>query len=414
MAHSVHEYLKRFENQTTPLAMMVSQPEAGKGLEFTPSEIAQQPFLWRQTAKLVHDLAPELVAFMSKARMFSSTHRSHIILTGAGTSDYVGLSLTDLFRIKFKTPSINWSTARITASPDDYLNTHHHYLIFHFARSGNSPESAAVLRLSLQNYADNTLHVVITCNKDGELAKIARLNPDKVFLLLLPDASNDRGLAMTSSFTSMVIAGQAIANISDIGTYIDLVERMASCAERFLDIYSEDIYNLADPAINRAFYLGNRDLLGAANESALKVQELTTGKLIAKAEDTLTFRHGPISAVDSKTIVCFFLSEDNLTLRYEIDVLNQYESAFKQLGVVSVVIGSNHKGTADNQSAHYLSYDPDHIWNIPSLYQVNLAVLFGQLYGLFASNRRNINVDNPAAEKALYSRIVQGVRLHER
>lgn len=414
MADSVQEYLKRFEGRHSPLAAMVNKPESSKGLEFTPSEIAQQPYLWRQTAKLVHDQAPALSAFLNKARMFSDTQRSHIILTGAGTSDYVGLSLADLFRIKFKTPSINWSTARITASPDDYLNTHHHYLIVHFARSGNSPESAAVLRLALNDYPDNTLHVVITCNRNGELANIARQNPDKAYLLLLPDESNDRGLAMTSSFSSMVIAGQAIANISDIDTYVTLVDRMAGSAEHFIDTYAEEIFTLADPTITRAFYLGNRDLLGAANESALKVQELTMGKLIAKAEDTLTFRHGPISAVDSKTLVCFFLSEDNLTLRYEVDVLNQYEDAFEQLGVVSVVVGSNHKSNTQNQTAHYLSYDPDHSWNIPSLYQVNLAVLFGQLFGLFASTRRNINVDNPAAEKALYSRIVQGVRLHER
>lgn len=414
MAPSVKEYLKRFSDQDSPLARMVNQPESGPGLVYTPSEIAQQPLLWRQTVELVRNQSTELFAFLSKARIFAETHRSHIILTGAGTSDYVGLSLADLFRTRFKTPSINWSTTRITASPEDYLNTHHHYLIFHFARSGNSPESGAVLKLALQDYPDNTLHVVVTCNKDGELARIARLNPDNVYLILLPDDSNDRGLAMTSSYSSMVIVGQAIANITNIDSYVDLVERMAQCAEHFMDTQAEAIFKLADPSMNRAFYLGNRDLLGAANESALKVQELTMGKLIAKAEDTLTFRHGPISAVDGKTMVCFFLSEDNLTLRYELDVLNQYESAFNQLGVISVVVGSNHKKNSGNQTAHFLSYDPDHIWKIPSLYQVNLAVLFGQLFGLFSSSRRKINVDNPAKDKALYSRIVQGVRLHER
>lgn len=414
MEQTVQEYLKRFAGLHTPLADMVNHPDPEKGLEFTPSEIAQQPFLWRQTAELVRDQAPAIQEFLKEAQLFNTKDRCHIILTGAGTSDYVGLSLADLFRVKFKTPSINWSTTRITASPDDYINTHHNYLILHFARSGNSPESCAVLKLALEHYPETTRHIVISCNRDGELAKLAYQNSDRVYVLILPDASNDRGLAMTSSYSSMVIAGQAVANIQDIDRYVDLVERMARCAEEFMDRYSEEIFTLADPTMLRAFYLGNRDLLGAANESALKVQELTMGKLIAKAEDTLTFRHGPISAVDETTMVCFFLSEDNLTLRYEMDVLNQYEAAFNQLGVTSVVIGSNHKRDSSNKSAHYLSYDPDHIWNIPSLYQVNLAVLFGQLFGLFASSRRNINVDNPALGKALYSRIVQGVRLHER
>lgn len=415
MAHpSVKHYLERFANQYSPLAKLINHPDPQLGVEHTPAEIAQQPHLWRQTIRIVREQAPALRRFLEDAHLFDRADTAHVILTGAGTSDYVGLSLADLFRVNFRTPSINWSTTRITASPDTYINAHHRYLILHFARSGNSPESCAVLRMGLRDYPDTTRHIVVTCNREGELAKMAFENTDKVFAILLPEESNDKGLAMTSSYSSMVIAGQAIANIDTLDTYTDMVERMACSAEYFMDTHAQTIFDLADPTMARAFYLGNRDLLGAANESALKVQELTMGKLIAKAEDTLTFRHGPISAVDTNTMVCFFLSEDNLTLRYELDVLNQYESAFNQLGVTSVAVGSNHREKVGDSSAHFLPYDPDHQWNIPSLYQVNLAVLFGQLFGMFASYRREINVDNPAQGKALYSRIVQGVRLHER
>lgn len=415
MAHStVKQYLGRFADQHSPLAKLINHPEPHLGVEHTPAEIAQQPHLWRQTIGLVRNLAPDLRRFLQEAHLYDRSDAAHVILTGAGTSDYVGLSLADLFRVKFRTPSINWSTTRITASPDMYIQPYHRYLVVHFARSGNSPESCAVLRMALRDFPDTTRHIVVTCNRDGELAKMAFGHPDKVFLILLPEESNDKGLAMTSSYSSMIIAGQAIANIDNLDEYADMVERMASSAEYFLDTHSQEIFDLADPAMARAFYLGNRDLLGAANESALKVQELTMGKLIAKAEDTLTFRHGPISAVDTNTMVCFFLSEDNLTLRYELDVLTQYEAAFSQLGVTSVAVGSNHREKVGVSTVHFLPYDPDHRWNIPSLYQVNLAVLFGQLFGMFASYRRKINVDNPAQGKALYSRIVQGVRLHQR
>ena len=410
----VKSYLKRYESKVHQLALMINNPNAELGTEFTPAEIAQQPMLWRKTVRSIKEKAKDLKAFLHKSGLFNENDRSHIILTGAGTSDYVGLSLADLFRTTFKTPSNNWATTRITASPEDYLSHHHNYLIVHFARSGNSPESRAVLEMALKNYVDNTYHIVITCNPDGELAKTALLNPDKVFLILLPEESNDKGLAMTSSFSAMITAGQCLANLDNIETFDTLIENIAESAEYFIDEYADAIFNLADPSIKRAFYLGNKDLLGAANESALKVQELTVGHLIAKAEDTLTFRHGPISAVDANTLVCFFLSEDPFTIRYELDVVEQYHLAFEEIGAKSVILGSGNLMDSYSLPLHKFMYDPARKWNIPYHYQVNIAVLFGQIFGLFAAYRRKINIDNPAKQNGLYSRIVQGVRLYQK
>jgi tagatose-6-phosphate ketose/aldose isomerase len=410
----VDTYLNRYESKDHKLAYMVNNPDSELGTQFTPREIAQQPLLWRKTVRYFVENASSIKSFLKKSGLFNKNNRSHIILTGAGTSDYVGLSLADLYRTTFKTPSNNWATTRITASPGDYLSDHHDYLVIHFARSGNSPESRAVLDLALKDYRENTYHVVITCNPDGELATIAKLNPDKVYLILLPEESNDKGLAMTSSFSTMVTAGQCLANLDNIETFESLIENVSESAEYFIDEYTDLIYDLADPSITRAFYLGNKDLLGAANESALKVQELTVGQLIAKAEDTLTFRHGPISAVDSNTVVCFFLSEDPFTFRYELDVVEQYYLAFKEIGVKSVVVGSGNLLESNVQPMLKFVYDPKGKWNIPYHYQVNIAILFGQIFGLFAAFRRKINIDNPAKQNGLYSRIVQGVRVYQR
>ncbi|MCH8494204.1 MAG: SIS domain-containing protein [Balneolales bacterium] len=410
----VRSYLERYDSQTHRLAQMISKPDATSGLEHTPSEIAQQPLLWRKTTYLIRNLLPELRKFLKASGVCSGNSRSHIILTGAGTSDYVGLSLADLFRINFRTSCSNFATTRITASPEDYLSLDHQYLIVHFARSGNSPESRAVLELALRKYPDNTRHIVITCNSDGVLAKTARANPDKVFLILLPEESNDKGLAMTSSFSSMITAGQALVNLDNFDEFEVLIDKVASSAEFFIETYADEIYNMANPTLTRAFYLGNKDLLGAANESALKVQELTVGHLIAKAEDTLTFRHGPISAVDPNTLVCFFLSEDPFTFRYELDVVKQYYRAFEEMGAKLVLVGSGNHSKIGYPPVCNLNYDPEHRWNIPFHYQVNISVIFGQLFGLFAATRRGINVDNPSIQNALYSRTVQGVRLYER
>ncbi|MEX1137633.1 MAG: SIS domain-containing protein [Balneolales bacterium] len=413
---SLEVYLNQLYANKNKLTSLVAHPQ--NGTTHTPKEIVQQPFLWRKTAALMADQAPKLKSFLTNAGLYNDQDRPNLILTGAGTSDYVGLSLVDLLRIKFKTNCNNWPTTRITANPGAFFSDDQNHVMLHFARSGNSPESIAVLEMALDHFQNVTHHIVITCNKNGKLVNLAKQHTDKVYTIVLDEATNDQGLAMTSSFSNMIIAAQALAHLDNIEQFQDLIERTATAGEYLLKNYSNLIYDLASPALTRAFYLGNNELLGAAAESALKVQELTAGQIIAKGEDTMAFRHGPISAVDSNTLVCFFLSADEFTLRYELDVLFQFRKQFHELGTKTVVVSAqapektSHNGE-DESSVHYITYDPDGKLNIPNLYQVNIQVLFGQLLGLFSSYRRDINVDDPTSgDHALYSRIVKGVRLY--
>ncbi|MDG5766289.1 SIS domain-containing protein [Balneolales bacterium ANBcel1] len=406
-------YLNRYANKQHQLARIINNPDPEKGLVHTPVEIAQQPFLWRHTAHLIKEQSANIKAFLTDAGLFSTTCRPHIVFTGAGTSDFVGQSLVDLFRSKFQTNASHWATPRITANPDDYFERNHNYILIHFARSGNSPESKAVLNLVLSKYPDNVRHIIITCNQNGEISRIAHSHSGNVYMIVLHEDSNDKGLAMTSSFSSMVVAGQSIAHIDEMDRFLETVDRIASAAELFIDSHTDSIYNLADPVIERAFFLGNKDLLGAATESALKVQELTAGQLLSKNDDSMSFRHGPISAVDSSSIICFYLSEDPLTQRYEVDVIKQYEGIFHEMGAKTIVVGSNHQQLFTQTNVQYYSYDPNSKWRIEKYFQVNLAVLFAQLFGMFQAVRRGINVDDPSAHKPTYNRVVQGVKLYD-
>lgn len=412
-AYLDHTYRKQQSRAPHALARLLLDPQPDRGVLHTPREIAQQPTLWRYTARLMQEHATNLGAFLEKTGLFEQPCRPNLILSGAGTSDYVGLSVSDLLRRRFRTSSSNWPTTRITAFPDAFLMPDQRYVLLHFARSGNSPESRAVLELALRQYGDTAWHVVITCNEDGDLARIARAHPDRVYLITLHEACNDRGLAMTSSFTSMVVAAQAVAYLDEMETFGALVERTARAGEHLMDHYAEAIYELATSDVNRAFYLGNADLLGAATESALKVQELTAGQVTAKGEDTLGFRHGPVSAVDDETLVCFYLSAEPYTQRYEMDVLAQYMPAFTEMGVRTVVVSGREREEELGGDPTWMSYDPDGLWQVPALHQVNVAVLFGQLFGMFASFRRGQNVDEPSVSKQLYSRTVQGVKLYD-
>ncbi len=407
------EYLNALSPVKNALGSLLQNLEGRDGIEHTPQEIAQQPFLWRRTARSMRERAAALKTFLSATHLYDGDARPTIVLTGAGTSDYIGQSVADLFRERLNTAVISWPTTRITANPGTFFAGIQPRIMVHFARSGNSPESLAALDLALEHQASRIRHVVITCNADGALAKRAQRSADSVYLVVLDEACNDRGLAMTSSYTNMVVAAQSIAYLDNIDAYVGIIDRTAAAAERFIRHYSDEIDALASlNAFDRAFFLGNGDLLGAASESALKVQELTAGRLIAKSDDTLAFRHGPVSAVNGRSLVSFFLSADAFTRRYELDVLNQYREAFAALGATTLVMTARPTDVENADGLSLLCYDPDDEYRIPAQHQVTLAVLVGQLLALFASYGMGYNVDNPTADSGLYARTVQGVRLY--
>lgn len=384
----------------------------GEDRLYTPREIAQQPFLWRETARRLRSQARSLGRFLEESGLFSAESRPTIVASGAGTSDYVGMSVCDLLRRRFSTPCWNWPTTRITAYPQIFLSPYQRHLILHFARSGDSPESRAVLEMCLRQSHAATRHVVITCNADGMLADIARDHPARVYLIVLPEACNDRGLAMTSSFTNMIVTAQGLGYLKEMDFFLDLIERVASAGELLLKEHVDTVANLALPSLHRAYYLGNADLLGAATESALKVQELTVGAVTAAGEDTLGFRHGPVSGVDERSLVCFYLNTDPFARRYELDVLEQYLPAFAEMGAETVVV-SDRRPSGDWDGATWICYDEKARWDVPTLHQVNVAVLFGQLFGMFASIGSGLNVDEPSGPGALYNRTVRCVKLYE-
>ena len=406
-------YLRERSSRGGALYELLRDPDPERGLAHTPREIAQQPFLWRTTARMMRELAPDLRGFLSDAGLFSGRCPSAVIFTGAGSSDYVGLSVVDLLRRQLRVPCGNWPSTRLLADPDTFYLSGEQIVQFHVGRSGNSPESVTVLKRALRDYPDHVRHVVITCNREGALAECARSDPERIFPIILDDACNDRGLAMTSSFSNMLLASQAVAFLEDMDRVVDVVDRLAEAAEYLMHEYADRIRELADPTLSRAFYLGNGDLFGAAIESALKVQELTIGEMIGKGEDTLAFRHGPISAVDAESMVAFYLSSNERARRYELDVITQYQDAFEDMGVRTVVLSDHEPDVRLNDSIHQFTYDAGRIHRIPPLLQANLAVVFGQLFGLFASQRRSLNVDDPSVDKALYSRTVEGVRIYE-
>src|SRR5699024_5951748 len=174
----------------------------------TATEIYQQPTVWQE-------MIDSLLQDSESTRGFiKSIYEKHdfvrVIFTGAGTSAFAGDTLVPELRRqnqgKVQFESI--ATTDIVSNPTEFLYKETPTILVSFARSGTSPATDAAVSLG-QDIVHNFYQVNITCNKNGKLA----LNPkdnDNSLTMLTPEKAHDQAMAMTSSFSSMIIAAYFI------------------------------------------------------------------------------------------------------------------------------------------------------------------------------------------------------------
>lgn len=386
------------------LGLEISRLEDCSGLN-TAKEIIQQPDTWRESVKNLIKNKIEIKSFIDS---FLSKKEFRIILTGAGTSAFAGEVcepyLTSLLNKRVEAIA----TTDLVASPKSYFIKDIPTLLVSFARSGNSPESVHAVNLASQ-LVDDLYQVVITCNENGKLAKNT-VNDEKSLLLLMPPQTNDLGFAMTSSFTTMVLNAMAVFNIDNIENFSSDVDKLSNSVNDFIENNIEKVTSLANEDFERIVYLGSSTSKGIARESALKVLELTAGKVNASYDTPLGFRHGPKSVVDDNTVSVIYISNDEYTRQYDLDLAKEMLAHKKNDKVV--IVGDNIEEDILNKA--------DYVFNVENInYTVENEVLlplqqiiFGQMLSFLKSVNLGITPDNPCPTGEV-NRVVQGVILHE-
>ena len=386
------------------LGLEISKLEDCSGLN-TAKEIIQQPDTWRESIKNLIKNKIEIKSFIDS---FLSKKEFRIILTGAGTSAFAGEVcepyLTSLLNKRVEAIA----TTDLVASPKSYFIKDMPTLLISFARSGNSPESVHAVNLASQ-LVDDLYQVVITCNENGKLAKNT-VNDEKSLLLLMPPQTNDLGFAMTSSFTTMVLNAMAVFNINNIENFSSDVDKLSNSVNDFIENNIEKVTSLSNEDFERIVYLGSSTSKGIARESALKVLELTAGKVNASYDTPLGFRHGPKSVVDDNTVSVIYISNDEYTRQYDLDLAKEMLAHKKNDKVV--IIGDNIEEDILNKA--------DYVFNVENInYTVENEVLlplqqiiFGQMLSFLKSVNLGITPDNPCPTGEV-NRVVQGVILHE-
>jgi tagatose-6-phosphate ketose/aldose isomerase len=358
----------------------------------TYKEVVQQPTVWREAAATLAARSDEVSAFLEPLLAQSDLR---IVLTGAGTSAFAGEVLAPALARTLRRRVEAIATTDIVSNPREMFAEDVPTLLVSFARSGDSPESVAATQLA-STCLTSVYQLVITCNADGRLAR-EHSKSSSSLVLLMPPATNDRGFAMTSSFTSMVLtAWLALAPGQDPR----LADRLAAAAEQVI-ARLDDLARVAAGGYERVVYLGSGPLGGLARESALKLLELTAGTVISYFDTALGFRHGPKAVLEERTLAVVYLSNDTYTRRYDQDIADELRAA---IGTENVLVVS-----ADGTDA--ASWQIDGVADVDDAVLALPFVVIAQLLALCFSVELGRTPDNPFPDGEV-NRVVQGVTIH--
>ncbi len=348
--------------------------------QYTLQEILRQPFLWPITVERVRSASERL-------QLDAKLQDARVLLTGAGTSAYAAAAV-----------AAAWPRARVAPTTDLLVDAERYLLdveaVISLARSGNSPESTAVVEL-VRTLRPDILQVAIVCNEDGALSH-ASLDG----LIVLDPRTNDQSLVMTGSFSNLVVAGLVLAQPNTVAT---TAHEFSKRAAALLPDIDRACRSGAASVHDRIVVLSSSPLLGWAREAGLKTLEMTAGRFPVVTETYLGLRHGPMSFVKADTLVLCLLSSDPARRRYEADLL--HELRVKKLGcLIGIADPAESEGLFDALIPGVAPHANDAL-------RTPFEILGPQLLGYHLSLSIGLNPDNPSPDGVI-NRVVQGVRIY--
>jgi len=370
----------------------------------TAYEIAHQPVMWRKLAEILRTQSGEIKAFMDK---IGDLRDVRIVLTGAGSSGFVGRAVAGFAAQCGCAYGKAIHTTDICASPDvcfPALLADKPTLLISFARSGNSPESVGAVEVARKK-VKNLYELAIVCDGSSKLAVAAR-NAANGLVLVMPEGTNDKGFAMTSSVSCMTLAGYAVLCRNPIASIADCYEKLADIVEQNGAAMVNAAKECASWNNERAWYLGCGALTGLVQEGALKMMELSNGAVVAGHNNAPEFRHGPKTVMNPKTVTIHFISPNKFTAQYDRDLLNELYS--QRDGNKVVAICDQLTPMQADLNVPYTLLDCDYCKDIAAGIQ---GLVFMQLLSLFTSLHLGITTDNPSPG-GLVNRVVQGVTVY--
>jgi tagatose-6-phosphate ketose/aldose isomerase len=367
------------------------------GYFHTLREICQQPATWIETCQLMRNWALKLTPILDGA--------SSIVLTGSGSSEYAGDCVRAVLQAELEAVTQACGAGSLLIHGSKALAVGRPVVLVSLARSGNSPESVGALTLLLRKEPE-IRHLVLTCNASGELATGFRDEP-RVTVVTLDDGTNDRGLVMTSSFTNLVMAARFLGLLKRPQQYQAMCEQASQIASQLIHTYFGVIAEVAAVPFRRAVFLGSGAGFAATHEAALKILEMSAGRVTTLSETYLGLRHGPMSYLHDDTLLVCFLSSDPGVRAYEADLLREVNR--KNLGLMKLLVGEN--VPSDLLRENDVAVECPGLKNLGDENAPVIDVLVGQLLAFFRCLEEGLRPDSPSENGAI-SRVVESFPLY--
>ncbi len=362
----------------------------------TAQEISHQPQLWRALSTILEEQYEAIRDFLTP---LLEQPDLRIILTGAGTSAFVGDAAAPFIQegLRFQVESI--PTTDLVSNPEQYLDPSRPTLVVSYARSGNSPESVAAVAL-VDQLVPHCHHLFLTCNRDGELSHYAR-TAQNACCVIMPEGSNDKSFAMTSSFSCMLMSTLTLFGGQSPKQWHEQIEVVAALCEAKLEQWESAIKALATQPYERLIVIGSGGFAGLAREASLKSLELSAGKVMTAFDSSLGFRHGPKFTINDKAVVIQLLSSDAYTRGYDLDLFNEIRRDKQALAHIALT---------------ELSLNEDDVFEFGRLdlgdqWLCFPFILFCQMLAFEKSLQLGFGPDNPCPTGEV-NRVVQGVTIY--
>ncbi|MEZ4669667.1 MAG: SIS domain-containing protein [Anaerolineae bacterium] len=295
----------------------------------TYAEIIDQPLAWQATLDDIQSRAQQL------HELIHAQNITDVLFTGCGTPYYLGItaaalcrSLTGL-RAEAHPASSVWMFPEMTVRKDGRT------LIVAISRSGETTE---ILKAVEQAHTvTGGQSIAVTCYPRSPLAAAT------TFPMIAQDAQ-EIGLAQTRSFTSMLIATQAIIFALAGRPLSPRFLELPALGRTLIDKYRDLAQRIGqDLSLNQFFFLGSEPYYGLACEAMLKMKEMTLSA--SEPFHFMEFRHGPMAMVTPQTLIVGLMSE--AALPHEVAVLSEMRSkGARILAITPVELDSD---TADYQ-----------------------------------------------------------------
>jgi glucosamine--fructose-6-phosphate aminotransferase (isomerizing) len=274
--------------------------------EDTWQEIFSQPKVWKATLETSAADRAALEGFLDQSGF------DHILVVGCGSTHYLAQSAAAMLAHRAGIRARALPASELWLFPAAFALDR--TLLLAVSRSGTTTETLWALDRFREVGGGPVL--AVTCYPESPLAQRAD------FALVAPDAQ-ERSVAQTRSFTSMLLLAQTLAaTLAGDEGMLERLRRLPDALENLVEGVGDLPQRLGeDRDIERLFFLGGGPLYGLASEAMLKTKEMSLS--YAEAYYPLEFRHGPMSMVDEHTLVVGFLSDTGLA--QEVRVLKDMQ-----------------------------------------------------------------------------------------